>query len=164
MRTETGDRITDRAGFVRVTLVLLALPQLVSASWAYFAPRSWHETFPGFGRVWVAGTGPFNEHATKDVGLGLGALAILVLIAAWRMERGLVRASLVAWLVFHVPHFIYHAMTTETLDAVDNVLNLGTLAVAIALPVALLIITRVGSPNVDRKGAVDGADRAGSNP
>ncbi len=150
MRTDTGDRITERAGLVRAILVLLALPQLATASWAYFAPRSWHETFPGFGRVWVAGTGPFNEHATKDVGLGLGVLAILLLIAAWRMERGLVRSALVVWLVFHVPHFVYHAMTTEVLDTVDNVLNLGTLAVSIALPVALLMITGDASRRADK--------------
>ena len=141
MRTEARDRITERAGIVRALLVLLAVPQLGTGAWAYLAPRSWHDTFPGFGRVWIAGTGPFNEHATRDVGLGLGALAVLVLIAAWKMDRSLVRASLVVWLVFQVPHLVFHAATTELLDTVDNVLNLGALALAIVVPVALLIMT-----------------------
>ena len=39
------------------------------------------------------------------------ALGVLLALAAVSSGRELVRASLVAWLVFAVPHFVFHAAT-----------------------------------------------------
>ena len=69
------------------------------------------------------------------------ALAVLLIAAAIRPERTLVRISLVVWLVFAIPHLIFHASTTERLESFDNVANLIVLAVAVAIPLLLLLLS-----------------------
>ncbi|HTO00773.1 MAG TPA: hypothetical protein VL068_08885, partial [Microthrixaceae bacterium] len=65
----------------RLALGYLALNSLVVGIWAQFAPRSFYDDFPGFGAVWVAVDGPYNEHLVRDVG-GLNLALAVVLIAA----------------------------------------------------------------------------------
>ena len=102
-----------RAGLMRVGLWLLSLPALVVGAWALFLPRSFHEDFPSAGRGWVSALGPYNGHLLADVGVMYLALGVLLALAAVSSGRELVRASLVAWLVFAVPHFVFHAATIQ---------------------------------------------------
>ena len=128
-----------RAGLMRVGLWLLSLPALVVGAWALFLPRSFHEDFPSAGRGWVSALGPYNGHLLADVGVMYLALGVLLALAAVSSGRELVRASLVAWLVFAVPHFVFHAATIQhhhlPIDRAGNLISLGLVVV---LPLILL--------------------------
>src|SRR5436190_20767172 len=93
---------------VRIVLALLAISALVVGLWAQFAPRSFYDSFPGGGRHWVSVDGPYNEHLVRDVG-GLNlALAVITIAAQVWLGPRLVSTAAVAWLVYSVPHFLYH--------------------------------------------------------
>lgn len=125
----------------RVLLVPLAAVQLGTGLWALLAPRSWYDSYPGLGLIWVEPTGPYNEHFVTDLGAALAALAVLALAAAVSLRRGLVRAALLAWLVFSLPHFVSHIFAREGLSALEYWTNLGAVALAAAVPLALLALT-----------------------
>ena len=113
------------------------MPQLIIGVWALAAPSSFYETFP-FGRAWVSALGPFDEHLVRDVGALFTALSVLLLIAAGVLERRLVQASLVAWLIYAIPHFVWHSTATGDFELTDNVLQLGALGLQLLLPLVLL--------------------------
>ena len=89
-----------RAGLMRGGLGLLSLSALAVGAWALFLPRSFYEDFPSAGRAWVSALGPYNGHLLADVGAMYLALGVLLALAAVSLGKELVRASLVAWLVF----------------------------------------------------------------
>jgi hypothetical protein len=124
---------------VRVGLILLAVSAVVLGGWAALAPRSFYDSFPGFGRTWVAMDGPFNEHLVRDFGNLNLALALVTIVAAIWLTTPIVQATAAAWLVFSVPHTAYHYSHLHemaTVDAVGNVVSLGS-AVLLALVVLI---------------------------
>jgi len=125
--------------WLRAGLLILALAAAVVGFWALLAPQSFYDDFPGGGRTWVSALPPYNEHLIRDVG-GLNlALALLLGWAAVTLERAIVLAALVAALVYAVPHFIYHASNLEDLSTGDKVAQTVSLALALVLPLALLV-------------------------
>ena len=123
----------------RVILGYLALTSVVVGLWAQFGPRSFYDTFPGFGHIWVAVDGPFNEHLIRDVG-GLNlALAAVLLLAAVSLERSLVLAACVASLLYGIPHVVYHVLNRSSLGTGDFVAVIGGLALFALLPFGLLL-------------------------
>ena len=130
-----------RAGLIQVGLWLLSLSALVLVVWALFLPRSFHDDFPSAGRGWVSALGPYNGHLLADVGAMYLALGLLLALAAVSLGRELVRTSLVAWLVFAVPHFVFHAATIHhhhlPIDGAGSLINLGLVVV---LPLILLYL------------------------
>jgi hypothetical protein len=124
-----------------VLLLALALPQAAAGLWALVSPRGWYDDFPGFGRVWISPLGAYNDHFAVDVGAGLLALSVLLIAAAIRPERTLVRVSLVVWLVFAIPHLVFHASATDRLESFDNIANLTALALAVVVPILLLVLS-----------------------
>jgi hypothetical protein len=110
-------------------------------AWALFLPRSFHEDFPSAGRGWVSALGSYNGHLLADVGAMYLALGVLLALAAVSLGRELVRASLFAWLVFAVPHFVFHVATIHhhplPIDRAGNLISLGFLVV---LPLILLYL------------------------
>ena len=122
-----------RAGLMRGGLGLLSLSVLAVGAWALFLPRSFHEDFPSASRGWVSALGPYNGHLLADVGAMYLALGVLLALAAVSLGRELVRASLVAWLVFAVPHFVFHAATIHLhplpIDRAGNLISLGFVVV-----------------------------------
>ena len=69
------------------------------------------------------------------------ALGVLLAVAAVSLIRELVRTSLFVWLVFAVPHLVYHAATAHHYplpsDRAGNVVGLGLVVV---LPSILLYL------------------------
>ncbi|MGG5258100.1 hypothetical protein [Phycicoccus avicenniae] len=133
--------MSTRTGFVAG--VALTAPALWVGGWAELAPRSFYDSFPGFGRVWVSTDGPFNEHLVRDVGglyLALAAAGLLAL--AWRDRRTLLLLG-TSWLVFGLLHVGYHVAHLDTLastaDRVGEVVSLGIVPV---LAVVLLLAER----------------------
>lgn len=123
---------------IRLGLLLLAASALPVGFWASLAPRSFYDDFPAPGRYWVSVIGPYNEHLVTDVGAGYLALGVLLGLAGILLGRTLVRVSLVAWLAYAVPHFAFHITTLDAFSPADNLASMGSLGLAVLLPLLLL--------------------------
>src|SRR3954452_13198220 len=141
--------------FIRGGLITLVVVQAPIGLWALFAPHSFYEDFPLGRGGWVSALGPYNEHMTVDYGsltlalvmvLGAAAIArgrtIVLVAAAIAMERTLVLVAAGAYLIWSVPHFVYHAANLGPYDTGDAIGNLVTLAFTVALPLAILVKAR----------------------
>jgi hypothetical protein len=135
-------KITRRRREIRAGLVALAAPMVLVGGWALVAPHGWFDTFPGGGRHWVSALGPYDEHLVRDFGATYLALGLLLVVAAYHLDRLLTQVALAASLVFQVPHFIFHVTETGRLSTGDNVVNLVLLAFGLALTAILLVMTR----------------------
>lgn len=126
----------------RVLLAVLAWSALLVGGWAAFAPRSFYDSFPGGGRAWVAADGPYNQHLVGDVGALNLALVVLTVWALVTLSPLLVRVTAVVWLVYSVPHLLYHATHPEPYGTGDLAASLFGLAVNVVGPVVLLVLAR----------------------
>src|SRR5690349_19904952 len=87
--------------------VLVVVASLIGLT-ATILPRTFYDDFP-FLAHWVDLLPPYNEHLVTDVGgLYLG-FAVLLAWAAWTLERTLVLAVCVAWLLTAALHLLFHA-------------------------------------------------------
>ena len=128
--------------WTRIALGYLAFVALEIGVWAQFAPRSFYDDYPGFGRSWIAIDGPYNEHLVRDVG-GLNlALAAVLIIAMITLSRPMIIAASIASLLYGVPHLVYHIAHADGLATSDAVLSVGGLALFVAIPVALIVLSR----------------------
>lgn len=125
----------------RVVLVVLAAAAALVGAWAQVAPHSFYADFPGLRRFWVSLDGPFNEHLIRDVG-GLNlALAALTAAAAIHGRARLARLAAACWLIFSVPHFVYHATHLGPFGAIDATAQVVSLALQVAAPLWVLLTT-----------------------
>jgi len=113
---QTSYRIRKR---IRLGLLFLGLPQLAIGLYALFFSRDFFREFP-FGRSW-AELGPYNEHLVTDVGALFCAMGVIALFGAARVERRLSQAVALGWIVFTVPHLIFHLGHREALETIDAV-------------------------------------------
>ncbi len=128
---------------LRIGLALMFVFALLSGLQQQFAPRSFYDSFPGFGMQWVSTDGPYNEHLLRDLGGANLALAVVIGFALLRPTTALVRAVAAAMLVAQVPHFIYHAFHLDLLPSLrDQVLQTASLTVVILLPLLVFIAAR----------------------
>lgn len=125
---------------VRAALALLVAQGLVVGSWAAISPRSFYDDFPGGGRAWVAADGPYNEHLVRDFGDLNLALAAVALVALVIMGRALVLAAGLGWIVYQAPHLVYHLRHLDVYDTTDQALNVASLVLALALPLAVVVL------------------------
>ena len=136
---------------LRVGIAVLAVTPALVGIWASVTPRGFHDDFPGGGHSWVSAVGAYNEHLIRDVGaLYLGSLVLLGFAFAW-LERRLVQAALVSYLVASVPHTIYHATALENLPTGDAVAQMTGLVLTTLLPLGLLLITTRGGTTTWRE-------------
>lgn len=127
-------------------LAVLGLVGLELGVWATFWPRGFYDDFPGGGRSWVSVDGPYNEHLVRDFGAFNLALTAVVAVALVTRAPAAIRAAALAWLVFSVPHLVYHVRHIDIYDTTDQVLNLATLGGMVVLPAIVLVLARAGSP------------------
>ena len=134
----------------RVLLTVLAFTAAFTGGWAYVAPRSWYESFPGFGLSWLPQLGPYNEHFCKDTGAMFLALLVLSVAAIAYVNNGtLVKITASAWLTFNVLHFVYHMSMLHMYNTRDAVLNVvcyvggGALAEAVRHAARLAVAGRI---------------------
>jgi len=128
--------------FIRNGLITLAVVQGPIGLWALFAPHSFYDDFPLGRGGWVSALGPYNEHMTVDYGSLTLALVLMLVAAAIVMERRLVLAAAGAYLVWSVPHFVYHMVTLDEYGTGDAIGNAITLAFTVALPLAIVLKAR----------------------
>jgi hypothetical protein len=120
-------------------LALLGLVGLQVGVWATLSPRSFYDDFPGGGRAWVAADGPYNEHLVRDFGALNLALTAVIAVALVSGAPAVVRAAALAWLVYSVPHLVYHARHLDVYDTSDKILNMTALGGAVLLSAAVLV-------------------------
>jgi hypothetical protein len=128
----------------RLFLWLLAALGVFVGGWALFAPREFYDSFPFppiFG-PWVSGDGPFNEHLIRDVGSLYLALAAASVAAALMRRADASIAVGVAWLVFSVPHLVYHLGHLDHLAPIDAIGQPISLAASLVLAIPLCLPPR----------------------
>jgi hypothetical protein len=129
-------------GWTRLMLWFLAFGAVGVGFQAAFFPRSFYDDFP-MGRGWVAMDGPYNEHLVRDVGVLNLALLVVTIGALIIATRAVARMVAIAWLVYSVPHFVYHlrhlTMSMAGADKVGIVVSLGVVVVA---PIVVLLTAR----------------------
>jgi hypothetical protein len=135
--TTGGSRVAGHALLARIGLLVLAAQGLLSGIWSTATPRGYFDDFPGFGLSWVAPDGPFNEHLMRDYGALNLALGVVALCAAIWLTRTLVIAAAVAWIVYSVPHIVYHALNGQAYDTSDHIAIVGSLLLA---PVVAIVV------------------------
>ncbi|MFI6867527.1 hypothetical protein [Nocardia sp. NPDC050406] len=125
---------------LQIMLGILALVGLVIGLWAVVAPQSWYDSFPGFGLHWVRVDGPYNHHLAADVGAFFLALAAVTLAALYYLDSLIARIAGLAWLVFGLPHLLYHFTHWVEQSAISTVLNAVGLIALPALGLACMIV------------------------
>jgi hypothetical protein len=130
-----------RRGWLRTGLLLLAATPLMVGVWALLLPRSFYDDFPSEGRDWVSALGPYDEHLVRDVGALNLALCALLVFAALVLEKQLVQAGLIAWLVYAILHFAFHLTTLYAFSLGDYLANAISLGLLGLLPLVLLVLS-----------------------
>ncbi|MBF6331539.1 hypothetical protein [Nocardia transvalensis] len=92
----------------RIAVGFLAFVGLFTGLWAVVAPAAWFRSYPGLGLNWVSPDGPYNHHLAGDVGAFFLALGVVAAAALVYGDSLLARVAGLGWLVFGVPHLIYH--------------------------------------------------------
>lgn len=126
----------------RVVAGVLGLTAVIVGGWALFAPHSFYTSFPLPGHHWVSALPAYNEHLTTDVGAFYLALFAISLWAVRRPNEETFRLVGTAWLVFSVPHVIFHSAHLSALSAVDAVGNVVSLGATVVLAALLLVPSR----------------------
>ncbi|MFD6161552.1 hypothetical protein ACFWF7_09020 [Nocardia sp. NPDC060256] len=125
----------------RIVLAVLAVQGVVIGLWATIAPHSWYTSFPGFGMHWISADGPYNHHLAGDVGaffLGLAAVTIAALVLN---STAAARIAGIGWLVFSVPHFVYHAFHPPMdMSGISFAISLIAAGLLVALGLACLLL------------------------
>lgn len=129
----------------RAILTVTALIGLYVAGWAAVVPRSFYDSFPGLGSVWVAVDGPYNEHLVRDVGTLYVALAAASIVAAASHRADAGRVVGVAWIVFSIPHLSYHLAHLDGFSVKDVVGQVVALGATVVLAVPLMLPSRMGT-------------------
>ncbi len=122
----------------RVLLWLLAASGLALGIYAELFPRGFYDDFP-FGRMWVMHDGPYNEHLVRDFGAMNLALAAVTLAALYYGSRAAARAAAIGWLVFSIPHAVYHFRHLSHYETADKIGNVVSLSFAVLLAIAALV-------------------------
>jgi hypothetical protein len=123
----------------RVGLWILALSSGPIGLWATLAPKSFYENFPGGGHHWVQLDGPYNHHLVTDFGaLNMALTAVAVGALLWMTPR-LIALTGVAWLLYAVPHLIYHAGHLDPFGTSDKVLQLAGIGADAAIALLLVV-------------------------
>jgi len=152
---EMGITQTPSVGLAaRILLLVLALPALQIGIWATLAPHSFFNGFPGGGRHWVSVDGPFNEHLVRDFGALNLALAFVLLVALVVGSRMLVTTAAVAYLLWAVPHALYHFFNMQVLDSGDQIANGISLALSVALPIVIVVLAQRTRPASSSKASL----------
>jgi hypothetical protein len=133
--------MTMRNSAIRIFLGILAVTSVQLGVWATFWPHQFYRTYPGGGRTWVAVNGPYNEHLVRDFG-GLNlALAALLIVALVTLSVTMVRTASVGYLLFGIPHLVYHLRHLDVFSSTDKVVNAVLLSGAVLLALGALLFS-----------------------
>lgn len=129
----------------RLALGFLFLSTVTIGLTAALAPHTFYADFP-FVTHWVELLPPYNEHLVTDVGSFYLGFAVLFAWAAWTLDRVLVRALSVAWLLAAGIHLIFHASHLAGFGTADAIAEIATLALLLVPPPIAVWGTSPGAP------------------
>jgi hypothetical protein len=131
-------------GLLRAGMWFLTFVELAVGVVATLAPRAFYDYVP-----WVDLAPPFSEHLMRDYGAMNLALGLVTAVAAITMDRIMVRTALVAYLLFAIPHLLFHVSHHDHYTPSQAVGETTALTIAVLLPLALLALTgRLPSPKL----------------
>ena len=155
----SAQRSVPSPNVFRAALLALGGVQALLGLYAVVWPLGFYQDFP-LGRGWVEALPAYSEHLVRDVG-GLFLLSGAVLVgAAILLERRLVALALASFLLYSVPHTIFHFLNFGpygTADVVANVLGLGAQVVVPLWLLGILFSTRDRPPKAVGVGTAPGA-------
>ena len=154
------DHIDRHRSWIAALLVALGAPQALIGLWALLAPQSFYDDF-GPGGGWVSALGAYDEHLVRDVGGLFVGLGVLMIVAAVRGRRSLTLTAVAVWLIFAVPHAIYHVLNLGPYTTADAIANAATLGWTVLAPIIVLLMLRTPTPARPAAPAADGARIAG---
>ena len=127
---------------LRAGMWFLTFVEMTVGVVATLAPRSFYDYVP-----WVDLAPPFSEHLMRDYGAMNLALGLVTAVAAATMDRVMVRTALLAYLLFAVPHLVFHLSHQHQHTTSQAVSETTALTIAVLLPLALLALSwRAGAP------------------
>jgi hypothetical protein len=142
-----ADRATlmRRPALARGALLLLCAYCLFLGLVAVAAPHTFFDDFP-FLAHWVERLPPYNEHLVTDVGgLYLG-FAVILGLAAWRLERNLVIAACAGFLTVSFLHLLFHATHLEGFGGLEGAEEIAALASLVIPPCLAIWASGAGRP------------------
>jgi hypothetical protein len=99
----------------------------------------------------VAMLPPYNQHLMTDLG-GLNlALALVLGVAAVSLDRLLVRAVLGGYLLYAVPHLVFHSTPLAGFGTFAATVQTTLQVIVALLPLGLLALTRTTRPSLGRR-------------
>lgn len=117
----------------RLALGVLLLSSLSIGLTATIAPHTFYDDFP-FLAHWVELLPPYNEHLVTDVGSLYLGFSVLFVWAIVTLDRTLVQAVSVAWLLAAGIHLLFHAGHLENFDTGDAIAEIASLAFLLVPP------------------------------
>jgi hypothetical protein len=117
----------------RLALGVLLLSALSIGLTATIAPHTFYDDFP-FVAHWVELLPPYNEHLVTDVGALYLGFSVLFVWAIVTLDRTLVQAVSVAWLLTAGIHLLFHAGHLENFDTGDAIAEIASLAFLLIPP------------------------------
>jgi hypothetical protein len=139
--TQSSKQMMRSSIWLRICLTFLTITTAFVGVWALFVPESFFTTFPAPGHPWVALLPPYNKHLVRDVGEFNLSFTLLFTWATISLKRSLIQVILLAWLVYAIPHFIYHLnhlMHFSLFDQVGQVISLGLVVLLPFVPLLTL--------------------------
>lgn len=134
-----------RPGLARGALLVLCGYCLFIGFTAVAAPHAFYDDFP-FLAHWVDKLPPYNEHLITDVGGLYIGFAVVVGLAAWRLQRDLVIAACAGFLTVSVPHLLFHVTHLDGFSGTEAAAELIALGSLLVPPVVALWAGRSAVP------------------
>ncbi len=134
--------------WLRILMLLLGGPNIITGGWAVIAPENWFDNFPGWAPQLVAAYPPYNEHLASDAGMGLLASGVVMILAALWPKREVAITAAIAYLAFVLPHFLYHLINpADLMTGAENTVNTISLASSVVGGAVVLMWQRRLEPS-----------------
>jgi len=85
---------------------------------------------------------PFSQHFVSDVGAFFVSQGVVMAAVAIFIEYRIVRTALAGYLKFAVLHLVFHTTHLEGMPTPDAIALTTALALAVVLPVVLLVVAK----------------------
>jgi len=120
---------------LRAGMWFTAFVELAIGVVATMTPHAFYDHMP-----WVTLAPPFSEHLMRDYGAMNLALGLVTAVAAVTMDRRMVRTALAAYLLFAIPHLLFHVTHHSHYTTSEAVSETTALTFAMLLPILLLAL------------------------
>lgn len=125
---------------MRIGLLILAVESAITGIWAAAFPRSFYRDFPIPGQHWISLLPAYNQHLIRDFGGQNLSMALIFTVAAVTLNRLLVSTASAGYLLFAIPHLVFHLNHLSGFSTSDAIAQVIGLCLAIALPLLLLAV------------------------